>query len=902
MHDWRKYVRQNLKPGRALPEDEVNAIEEIASQLEDAYREALNRGLSPEQAAEEAKLHITDWDELSREVTDKGRPDILAPSVHMETRRKMSIIDSLGWLIRDVRYATRRLRRSAGFTFIAILTLGLGIGGNTVIFSAINSLLWHPGGLKDADRIFSLGVNYEKLNVKSSSVSIAEFVDVRDSKEVFASAAIGTRANYNYSAGNFPERLSAQRVTWQWFDVFGAKPLLGRLFTAEEDQPNVNRVVILDYRTWQTLFGEDRSVIDRTIELNQQTYKVVGVMGPEFRQNGINLWTPLGLPTAAYTTRNRFNDLYTVFARIKPGVSLEQALAHVRLLTDRVHQDSGAAGEMSRNNGWSITAQPYPDAIAGDLKSPMFVLMGAVGFVLLIACANVAGLMIARGAGQTRELAVRRALGAGRWHLIRQMLTESLLIAGGGVLVGVAIAYGGIPLLVAIAPPNVMSAGIRPDATVMGFTAVLGVAAGIFFGMIPAFQIGAGRRAEAIKEGGRSGTSTRRQLRFRSVLVALEIALALVLLVGSGLFLRSLFNLQQVDTGFDARGVMTGMVAVPPAYRNPEKLAAFHRALLDHLGSERGITKAATGFPIPFVGEDGGAFLIEGAEEVPGQPAAHGGMQAVSAGYFETLGISLVRGRTFTPQDTMNTEPVTVIDENLARQYWPNEDPIGKRIRRTAANAQWTRIVGIVRHVKQSELASDSGRGVHYYPVYQTTQTLIFAVMAKTSLGPDDAANAIRAAVRDADPGQAVFEFRTMEGRVLDSIGSRRFAVELLGIFAAMGSFMAAIGLYGVISYVVAQRTHEIGIRMALGARATQIVSLVLWQGMGLALAGIVLGSLGAFLLARLLSSQLFQVPSFDPEAFGLMAIAALIVALLASIIPARRAASIDPLDACRYE
>ena len=904
MPDWADYVRANLKLIKASPQDEANTIEEIARQLEDAYLEALQRGLSSEKAEAEAKLHVMDWKRLSEELPCNRRHNTVGEALRKEEVRGMGIVDWIESLARDMRYATRGLGKSAGFTVVAVLTLALGIGANTVLFSAINSLLLNPVGLADANRILAFGVNYEKLNGKVAAVSIAEFMDVRESKDAFAAAAIAGTGNYNYNASEFPERLFGQRVTWQWFDVFGVKPFLGRPFTQEEDQPNMNRVVILDYGAWQRLFGGDRSVIDRTIELNQQSFKVIGVMGPEFRRRDVNLWTPLGLPSAAYTPLSRFNESYELVARIKPDVSMEQAMAQIRLLTERVHQEQSPKGQFARNNAWSITALPYPDALAGDLKSPMFVLMGAVGFVLLIACANVAGLMMARSASQSRELALRTALGAGRWRLIRHTLTEGLLIALGGVLVGVFIAYGGVQLLLSIAPQNLGGVTIELDATVLGFTALIGIGAGIFFGLIPALQIVAGQKLDALKEGGRVGTATRRQLRLRSLLVTTEIALALMLLVGAGLFLRSLSRLQQVDTGFETRGVMTGMVSLPPLlYRErPEKLRNFHHAVLERLANATGVTSAATGTPIPFAGESGGAFAIEGVTGQTDQAVPQGRVQAVSPDYFATLGIPMVRGRNFTDQDSAASEPVAVIDENLARQYWPNQDPLGKRIRRTFSNAQWTTIVGIVRHVRHTELASDTGRGVHYYPVYQTPQATTFAVLVKTTLDPTALSNAMRGAVREADPSQAIYDLRTMEDRVLGSLGTQRFAMNLMVLFAAVAIFMAAIGLYGVISYAVTQRTHEIGIRMALGAPANQILALVVRKGMQMALAGIGLGMIGAFFLARLLSSQLFEVSSFDLPTFGLMAAMVLAVAFLACILPARRATTVDPLDACRHE
>jgi predicted permease len=896
MPDWSAYVRQNLNLPNVLPADEASVVEEIARQLDDAYQEGLKSGLSPEEAAAEAELHITDWKDISTALAHKH-------VAREEVGRRMNIGDRLESFIRDIRYAMRRLRKSPVFTVIAVLTLGLGIGANTAIFSAINALLLNPVGLPDPDRILSFGVNYEKLGVKSITVSIAEFLDVRDSKDLFSAAAIAAFANYNYSSGDFPERLSAERVTWQWFDVFGVKPMLGRLFTPEEDQPNMNQVVILDHTTWRRLFGGDPSIIAKTIELNQQSYRVIAVMPPEFHFRQTAVWVPLGLPPAAYTPRSRFNESYELVARMKPGVSFEQSMAHVRLLTDRVHQQTDRAGELARNNRWSISAKPYVESVAGDLKSPMFVLMGAVGFVLLIACANVAGLVMARAAGQSRELALRSALGSGRWRLIRQTLTEMLLIAAAGLAAGLLIAWSGIRMLLVMLPQDLTGLAMPLDATVLGFTALIGLSAGILFGLIPALRIARSQSMESLKEGGRFATPARRQLRLRSAMVTMQVALALILLVGAGLFLRSLTYLQQVDTGFDARGVMTGMVSLPMAkYRETAKQMIFQRALLERLANTPGVKAAATGIPIPFVGDAGGAFVVEDLAPQPGQPSLQGRLRVVSPEYFRTLSIPLVRGRTFTDEDTLESEPVVVIDEALARKYWPNEDPIGKRIRRTFSNAPWTRIVGIVRHVKHTELAADSDQGVHYYPAYQTPQVPTFAVLLRTTLEPNQFANAIRQAVLSADPAQSVYDLQSMEDRVLASLSSRRFAVNLLIVFSAVAIFMAAIGLYGLISYLVAQRTHEIGIRRALGARAGQILALVLQQGMRMALAGIGIGVLGAFILARFLSNQLFQVRSFDPATFTLMAAMVMLVAFLACVLPARRATAVDPLDACRHE
>ena len=911
MPDWHRYVRENLCLAKAVPAEEADAVNEIARQLEDAYLDALNMGLSSEEAEREAKLHVTDWEGLSRELSGIRRYS--AGRNHAgphERNHRMNLIEWIEALAWDVRYAMRRLRKAQGFTVVAVLTLALGIGANSAIFSAINALLLNPISPFDADRIVAIRVNYEKLNIRSITVSPTVFADIRDSKEIFAAAGMGTGGDFNYNASDLPEHLFGQRVTWQWFDVFGAKPILGRLFTPEEDQPNANRVVILEYRTWQRLFGADRSIIEKTIQLNQQPYKVVGVMGPEFPRvtgpallsSDLNLWTPLGLPAPAYGPRNRFNESYQALARLRPGVSFQQASAFVRVLTDRVLQDP-TVGAYAKTNGWSVTAKPYVEFVAGDLQTPMFVLMGAVGFVLLIACSNIAGLKLARASGQSRELAVRIALGANRWRLVRQTIAESALLTVGGSVLGIMLAYGGIRILLALAPtPIADGLNIRVDTTVMAFTALVGVAAGILFGIAPAWQITRADRLESLKEGGRGGTASRSQIRLRSALVVLEVAIALVLLVGSGLFLRSLIRLQEVDTGFESDGVMTGIVTLPLSqYREPEKQIGFYRAAVERLEHLPGVTSAAAAIPIPFLGDSGGSFNIEGTNLAPGEPVPHGSIRWVTPGYFSSLQIPLKRGRTFSEQDTTISQPVVVIDENLAQQYWPNKDPIGQRLRRTMTNAPWLTIIGVVGHVRHSELAADSGKGVYYIPIFQQPPPTA-ALVVKTTLEPTQLSNSIREAVRSIDPAQAVFELKTMNERVLATLGSRRFAVNLLTLFASIAVLMAALGLYGVISYTVTHRTHEIGIRMALGAYRSEVLVLVIKQGMRIALAGIVVGVVAAFLLARVLSNQLYQISSIDPMTFGLTALMLLFVALLASFIPARRATRVDPYEACRYE
>ncbi|HMC67095.1 MAG TPA: ABC transporter permease, partial [Gemmataceae bacterium] len=815
----------------------------------------------------------------------------------------------------DIRYAARILVKSPLFALTAIAALALGIGANTAIFSVFNGLMLHPAGVSEPDRVVVGRVKYDKLNLKSIPVSAPDFADmradiradtradIRGGGHVFSAAAAMVEADYNYTGGDWPERLQGAQITWQWFNVFGARPQLGRVFRPEEDQPKANQEVVLAYSAWKRVFGGDATIVDKTIQLNQQSYRVVGVMGPEFRwPSQADLWTPLGLPPDEYSEQNRYNEGLFVAARMKPGVPFAEADAFVKLAARRLIEEHDPEHGYARDSGWGMFLVPLTEFVFGDVKTPVLILLGAVTFVLLIACANIAGLMLVRSSARSREIAVRAALGAGRWRLIRQTLAESLVLAAAGTLAGLAVAYGGVRLLLDLAPESLATGvAISLDRYVLLFTAGIGVLAGVLFGLAPAWQVASIDRYESLKEGGRAGTAGRRRQRVRSLLVAGELALALVLLVGAGLFLKSLSRIEQVDTGFEPRGVMTAALALPETqYGDEDKRATFYRTVLERLSAVPGVRAAGAGAPVPFSGGTASAsFGIEGRPEGPGDPGPHGNVRFVTPGYFTALGIPLREGRYFTDQDRKGTEPVVMIDENLARQYWPNQDPVGRRMRR-GTRAPWAAIVGVVGHVKHSELVGDSDKGVYYYPIFQQPVSQTFFVV-KTSGDPLGLSNAIREAVRSVDRSQPVHDLVSMEQRISSSLGPRRFAVQLLGLFAAIALLMAALGLYGVIAYTVTQRTQEIGIRMALGAQRQQVMGLVLGQALRLSAAGVLAGLVVASVLARLVSSQLFEVSAFDPVTFAIMALGLMAVALLASYGPARRATRVDPMVALRY-
>jgi predicted permease len=804
----------------------------------------------------------------------------------------------------DLRYASRTLLKSPGFSAAAIAALALGIGSNTAIFSVVNEVLLNPSGVTNPERIAALRVKYDKLALKSIGVSVPDFSDVQKSTQLLESGALIGQGDYNYTGSGVPERLQGATVSLNWFDVFGAKPRLGRVFQNEEDKPNANQVIVLSFAAWKRLFGQDPGVLGRTVELNQKPYRVVGVMGPEYRwPANVDLWVPLGLPPEAYDPGNRFNESYQAVVRLKPGVKFEQAAALVQVLSDRVRNGSDRAAAYAKDSAWGMFIVPFTDFIAGDTKTPMLVLLAAVGFVLLIACSNIAGLMLARASGRKREIAVRAALGASRWDLIRQTLSESLVLAILGALCGLGLAFAGVRALLVFAPANSpVTLDVRIDAAVLLFTAAAAIVAGILFGIAPAWQLSRIARFDALKEGGRSGTAGLRRQKLRAGLVIGEVALALVLLVGAGLFLRSLASLQDVNPGFQPNGIITASVALPPVqFADAAKRVIFYRAVLERLASLPGVTTVAAGLPVPFSGRGGSAsFGIEGRPSPPGDPGPHGDIGFVTPNYFAALKIPFRSGRAFTDQDQLNTEPVVIIDKTLAREYWPNENAIGKHIRR-GSRAPWSTIVGIVGHAKQSDLAGDVVKGKYYYPLFQVAIPMATFVVRSQS-DPAHLAGAIRDTVRTIDPTLALSDIKTLDDMVGNSLAPRRFVVTLLGIFAGMALLMAALGLYGVITYSVTQRTQEIGIRMALGAQRREVLRMVIGQGMQLAGIGAAIGLVASLSFNRVLKNQLFQVSAFDPLTFAVTALVLIGAALLASYIPAVRATRVDPMEALRYE
>lgn len=801
----------------------------------------------------------------------------------------------------DLRFAWRALVKNPAFSLTAIGMLGLGIGANTAIFSVVNQVLLNPAGIADPARVVAVRARYDKLALRSIPVSVPDFADIETSRAIFDSAAIERDTDFNYTGSGVPERLQGATVSRGWFDVFHAKPLLGRIFSPEEDQPQSNQAAVLSYAAWVRLFGGDSAVIGRTFELNQIPYRIVGVMPSEFRWPArVDIWVPLGLAPQQYSPDNRFNESYTCFARLRPGVTFLRANSYVSVLNDRLYRSGTRGGGYAQASGWGMFLLPLTDFLAGDTRTPLLILLGAVGFVLLIACSNIAGLMLARASGRGREMAIRSALGAGRWNLIRQAASESVWLAAAGSVIGVGIAVIGAQALLHLSPANTKVTFVpRLDASVLLFALLAAIVSAVLFSLVPAWQVARLGRYHLLKEGGRMGTAGVSRQHLRSALVIAEVALALVLLVGAGLFLRSLSRLKDVSPGFDPHNVMTGMLSLPRSqYATPEKLAAFYTALLDRLSHTPGINAAAIGMPAPFTTENSASFQIEGRPQIPGDPGPHGDLRFISPDYFAALKIPLRAGRFFSLSDRIGSERVVIIDDNLARQYWPAGNPIGKRMRQGTA---WSTIVGVVGHVKHSSLALDTGKGAYYIPILQQPLPLGY-LLVRSGTDPAGLAEPLRNAVLSLDPKQPVSQMATMASRVDASLDSRRFVVTLLGFFASVALLMAALGLYGIISYAVTLRTQEIGVRMALGAQRSEVLRLVIGQGMRLAAIGALIGLGISLAMSRLLRNQLFAVSPFDPVTFAAMAAVLIAAALLASLIPAARASRVDPAIAIRYE
>ena len=800
----------------------------------------------------------------------------------------------------DLRYALRRILKSPGFTLVSVMTLALGIGANSAIFSVVNGVLLKPLPFKEPDRLVAI---YHVSEGRRTTISGPNFTDLSRRSETLSDAAAISRYRTILTGQGEPVRLNAADVSASFFDLLGVSPQRGRGFRAEENQPGSAKVVVLADSLWRQNFGRDPGIVGKTITLDGVAREVVGIMPPGFSYPTDRvLWTPIE-HTPAFVSEQRGAWYLTVIGRAKAGVPVERVEAEVQTIGKQLAKQYPDA-----NDGVDLAAVPLHEATVGNIRKAVLVLLGAVGFVLLIGCANVANLLLARAAARETEMAVRTALGAGRGRLIRQLLTESVILSIVGAGFGLLMAVWGVELLVSFQPQGIPRLNdVRVDGTVVAFTLGLAVLTGLIFGLVPAFQSTRTRLASTLKEGGRGALTTRGGTRMRGALVIAEMALAVMLLTGAGLLIRSFVKLASVDPGFHVEQALTFELSLPDSrYEQETRQRAFFDELIPRLRSVPGVQNVGAVLSLPLSGSSL-VLTFEVAGRPPVPPAQRPALQVrvATPDYFTTIGIPLEKGRLFNDQDREGTQPVVLLTKAAVRQYFPNEDPIGKRITLGWGRGPGTpraggEVVGVIGDVKDAGL--DEADPPQLYLPNRQWPVQGMGVVLKTSIPPASITDAVRREVYAVDGNIPISNLRTLEQIVSRSISQPRFYMTLLAIFAGGALLLAAIGIFGVLSYAVAQRTREIGIRMALGARERTVVGLVVRHAMILACAGVALGVVTAYFLSTTLSTLLYSTTPRDPLTFVSVAGLLLLVALFASYVPARRATRVDPIVALRTE
>lgn len=815
---------------------------------------------------------------------------------------------------KDLQYGWRMLRRSPGFTAVAILTLAIGIGANTAIFSVIYAVLFHPLPFHEPDRIVLIWETDPNRNVSRGIASPAEFLDWCDMNHVFQELSAWRTWFYNLTGNGEPEQVWGVHTSGNFFRLLGVTPILGRGFIADEEQQGHEQVVILSYGLWQRHYGSDPEIIGKSISVDDKPYIVIGVLPQGFTLFGTSrqydLWMPFAFDRAQIS---REEKSISVFGRLKPGVSMQQAQAEMETIQAQLKK---AYPANDQKNGIRIVR--FREELSRGMGPELAVLFAAVGFVLLIACANVANLMLARAATREREIAVRATLGAGRRRILRQLLTESALLALIGGAFGILVAYGGLHLLRAALPPELGSGEVPHsdwigiNGAVLGFAFVVSLITGMIFGLAPAIQISRSELYESLKEGSRGSTGGRRSHLVQSALVVSEVALSLMLLTGAGLLIRSFMLLMSEDLGFNASNLLTMQVWLPEShYAAGTPVGNFYEQVVDRVGAVPGVKAASAVNFLPLTSwTDFCDFRIAGRTTPPSGEQFTAQYRVADWRYLRAMGIPVKEGRDLATSDGPDSSGVVLVNEALARRYWPSEDPVGKQILlhfpptkspwQPTSHESWLTIIGITGDVREWEWGEEK-IGQIYLPLVQNPSR-IMRLVVRADGDPTQLTSAVRHAVQSVDPNQPVTEIHTMDEFLASAVSQRRLSMLLLGVFAAIATILAAVGIYGVMAFAVAQRSHEIGIRMALGAEPGDVLRMVVSDGMRLAGIGLVIGVLSAFGATRYLQSQLFGVKATDPLTFAGVATGLAIVAFAACYFPARRATRVDPLIALRYE
>ena len=909
MPEWKPEILAQLAPLNLAPIREAEIADELSQHLEDRYQDLLAGGQSEDTA------YRTALDELKGE-------EVLAEGLeHVEKKFYSEPIAPGGaggnffeGIVQDVRYALRTLAKSPGFTAIAVLTLALGIGANTAIFSIVHAVLLRPLPFKDPAKLVMLNESFKSLGFPEVGASPPDLLVIERSQKSFSSIGAFQNKDLALSGEGEPEHITAARVSASIFPMLGIQPLLGRTYSAQEDTPGTH-VAVLGYSLWQRRYAGRPNIIGQTIELDRNSYTVVGVMpknfqfplpGPKFNNEPAELWIPIAFtPDELQGWGDQYNN--SVLARLKPGVTFHQAQAEAAVVTAELKRVYPPAMVKIFNGATpAIGVTPLHRAITGSVETLLLVLMGAVGLVLLIACANVATLLLSRASSRSREVAIRTALGASRMRLIRQMLTEALVLALAGGGLGILIAFWGTSGLLSLVPSSLaLPHSASLGGWVLAFVVAVCCLTAAVFGLAPAFQVFSVRVQGSLQESGRSGTPSRARHRLQGFFVMAEFALAMILLIGAGLLLRSFSKLLRTTPGFRPDHLLT--LRVPLSFEGYSKAAQvrqFYQQAIERIASLPGVKSVAASNDLPLESEDHEILQVEGRlSSAPGMTVTW-----TVGDYFSTMGIPLMEGRSFTPEDRIGSQPVAVINQETAKLLWPGENALGKRLGHPFPNMMRT-VVGIVGDVNDGPLGSKPGP--HFYlPYLQLPDDYIvynkviipINLVVRTSTEPASLTSAVVAQIHSLDPQLAVTNIRTMDQELASSVAAPKFNTFVLGLFALLALFLAAIGIYGVLAYVVAQQSHEIGIRMALGAPQRDVMRLILIQGARLALAGLVIGTLAALALTRMMSSLLYSISASDPLTFAAVATVLFGVALLACYIPARRAMRVDPLIALRYE